>query len=690
VEENIEFGFKNLRESVWLQEGQYLSDYNVDNLNFGNGLPEGIFNKKYPGMGATYCEFHAPRPSIIVFPFRKLAKEKEVSHETKNTFFVGTDLNNKSTSKFQIKDWYIRNKSKNPKFSVVADSIKKLVEALQEAGCNPYKEFFLVLDEVELLQMQSGFRKVLPLCFDYFKKFERKTLVSATLLNFSDEVLKNLPTYNLEVYTYKKDDEGNNYVKDKEPLEIRTFKMNPHWGVANQLVEYFKRSTTPTTKFFIGLNSLEGISEMIEIFEKGKINDKVSVHVSSDSKESFIKKYNKKEIVKGVLPTQINLTSCINFSGIDLNENIHAIAISLKRQVHHAFSFENLVQFFGRSRFPDNRPPYTFALSLKGSPNYKKPIVPLEKRKEDLNGLIDYVTTKIEEEKDREDMLKAISESKSNLIYQNPEGKSAVNWLLEDLENHEIGKVKDYKKKGEILITKLKERYNVEFSDYSKYWCSIIPNKKEEDHKEGQTLEAFLDNLDENYDSRKLVNRFLDEKSLQSKKAAAYWYLFGRVFLFKEVDCKKLADHYSKLNRPYQVSSIIVAGLRFYIRHFQAYQLLVESLVNKKNNQNNLNLSDILDILKGIDGYERHFKPIFDSITPNEGASILMEHFWGLSKFGGERPKFKVQVHDLKNPKLVNDYGRLENQLKLVSNLPKGSGLDFGQIKPENLIDTEF
>jgi hypothetical protein len=691
-EQNIKFDFERVKESVWLREGEYVFSYNVDKLNFKNGLPNGIFNKKYPGMGATYCEFYADRPSILVFPFRRLAKEKAETYENKgrNTFFVGTDFNNKSTSKFQIKEWYSRNKDKNPKFSVVADSIQKLVEALQEVGSDPFKEFFLVLDEVELLQMQSGFRSKLPLCFDYFKKFENKCLVSATLLDFSDETLKKLPTYDLEVYTHKIDEYGNNFIRDKESLEIRNFKINPHWGIANQLVEYFKKGNQSNHKFFIGLNSLEGISEMIEIFEKANISNKVSVHVSSDSKDSFLKKYNKKDVKEGILPTEINLTSCVNFSGIDLNENIHSIAISLKRQVHHAFSFENLVQFFGRSRVKKDKLPFTFALSLNESISYKGAKVTIEKRKNDLNGLIDYVANEIEEEKDRGQMEKAISESKSGLIYKNPEGSPAVNWLLQDLEKYELEKVNDYKEKGKKLLEKLGDRYEVKASDHSKYRCSIIPSKKTEEEKEGQSLEAFLDNLDEDYDSRRLISRFLEDKSNQSIKVAAYWYLFGRTFLLPKDECKYLATYFSKLNKPYQITGIVVAGLRFYTRHAQSFEAFVNKLYEKRNNRKNLTPSVIEDTIKIINGYSKHFYSIFDSGNSAEGASILMEYFFGLEKFGGNSSKFTVKDDSLNKPQLVRNYPNLEHQLFEVSQIQKGSGVSFGDFKRENLIDTEF
>src|SRR5690606_37497924 len=91
------------------------------------------------------------------------------------------------------------------------------------------RDYFLVLDEVEILQMQSSFRNKLPLCFDYFKLFKRKCLVSATLINFSDEHLIKLPKFKVLMY------EPPNLT-----LEIRKYTSQPHISVANQLINHIQ------------------------------------------------------------------------------------------------------------------------------------------------------------------------------------------------------------------------------------------------------------------------------------------------------------------------------------------------------------------------------------------------------------------------------------------------------------------
>ena len=300
------FDQKNAGNVIFLKEGQYLRDLRVNGLNLSTGLPNGIFNKKYPGMGATYCEFMADRPSIIVFPFRSLAFEKAQNYKKKgrNTFFVGTDPNNESTKERDIRDWYKVHKGQFPKFSVVADSIEKVVDTLKGEGCDPYKEFSLVLDEVELLQMQSGFRDKLPLCFEYFKLFKSKCLVSATPLEFSDKKLSKLTKYYLEVITNETDDLGNNRSRDKQRSE-------PHVEIANKIADFYENDweKNKDKKFFVGINHIQGINEMIEVLVKRETKATISAFASSNSDDKLLKEYNRDEIQDQKLPSNINLTT---------------------------------------------------------------------------------------------------------------------------------------------------------------------------------------------------------------------------------------------------------------------------------------------------------------------------------------------------------------------------------------------
>ncbi|MEN2282394.1 hypothetical protein AAGF08_09675 [Algoriphagus sp. SE2] len=684
----IFFDFESVGRHVILQEGQYLSNYSADKLDFSKGLPKGIFNKKYPGTGATYCEFKAPRPSIVVLPFRKLAWEKSQSY---SAYYVGTLPNNKSREPSEIKDWYRKNKSKNPKFSVVADSIGKLVKALQDEGVDPYKNFFLVLDEVELLQMQSGFRKVLPLCFDYFKKFEQKCLVSATLLNFSDKEIDSLQKYTLEVYTEKRDELGIPETREKEPLQIRNFSKNPHWAIANQIVEFFSKESKghKVKKFFIGLNFLQGITEMVEIFEAASLEDKVSVHVSSDSKEAYFRKYNKKEIVKGILPTEINLTTCINFSAIDINEDVHAVAISTEMMIHHSFSFENLVQFFGRSRVKQ-KSTNTFALAPGKKLDYKKPSVSMKKRKSDLNGLLKFVNKKIRDDKDCFEIKSTLTETKTGLIYKNIDGNPAVNWLLEDLEKYDQVKVGDYDKKARSLKKKLEKRFEVENQDHLKYKLTFFPETKNQDEKDADTLEKFLDNLDEHYESIMLVNRFLNPDKLQSIRVAAYWYLFGRSFGLTEQDSLVLAKGYSEVTKPFESSAIIVEILRFYIRYRKLYQDLTNSVSKKQSTQRNVTSAQVVNSIEELPNYKFHFPHLFELQNTGVGGAIILKYFLGIRSTGSTKLRFSLKDTNWEKPQMVKKFPSLEKEFNKISSIPKGEGITPFKYDPQNLIDTEF
>lgn len=688
------FDLKNAGNLIFLKEGQYLRDYRVDDLDLSRGLPNGIFNKKYPGMGATYCEFMADRPSIIVFPFRSLAFEKAQNYKKKgrNTFFVGTDPNNESTKEGKIKTWYKANKDRLPKFSVVADSIKKLVDVLKDEGCDPYTEFTLILDEVELLQMQSGFRDKLPLCFEYFKLFTSKSLVSATPLEFSDKELSKLSKYDLEVITSDIDELGNNQPRDKQRLQIERFKgSEPHVEIANKIANFYEWEwkKNKTKKFFIGINDINGINEMIEVLVKRDTKATISALVGSNSDDRILKEYNKGRIQNQRLPSNINFTTCINWSGIDIDEEIISIAISLNYRRHYSFSFENLIQFFGRSRVPQGEMPFLFALGEDCELQNFQSEYSREHRNIQLNKLLDNLDTIIDHEGDRNQIIEGLLSTKSAIYYQDLDGNPAVNWLLEDLEKYENEKINDYTDGANGLINKLKERYEVVESINEKLF-DVRPEEKSQDERLEETREIFLSNLDSNYPSGKLVQRILDHKRSNDIRVAAYWYLFGKEFQLVPKDCSILAKEFSGEKYSLLVTRIIVLGLQFYTRFNTSYQDFVKKLYRQRNTHKNIYPKNIIEVIEGDAALREHFRFLLESGNKEWKASILTQHFFGVEKSQGSNPKFKIVDGILELPKLLKTYPNISQLLKEVSKLPNSKGITHNSHNPVDLIDHDF
>lgn len=680
--------------SIFLREGQFLGDYSVDRLNFSKGLPNGIFNKKYPGMGATYCEFMADRPSIIVFPFRSLAFEKAENYKKRgrNTFFVGTDPNGHGTKKGEIRNWYKAYKSQNPKFSVVANSIKNLVDALNDEGCDPYTEFMLVLDEVEVLQMQSGFRKSLPLCVEYFKLFDSKCLVSATPLDFSDKELCKLTKYDLEVVTNKIDEFGDYQPRNKQKLQIERFKgSEPHVEIANRIADFYERESevNKTKKFFVGINDIKGINDMIEVLVKRETKASISAFSSSNSDDRIKKEYNRQAIQNQKLPSNINLTTCINWSGIDIDEEIISIAISLNSRRHYSFSFENLIQFFGRSRVPQGEMPFLFAIGEDCELNNLQSEFSREHRNQQLNNLLNILNTDIDHEGDRNQIIKSLLKTKSAIFYQGLDGNPAVNRLLEDLEKYENEKINDYRNGADGLITKLKERYEVVESVNNKLF-KVRPDEKTDEEESLETLEIFLSNLDETYPSTKLVQRFLDFKKGRDIRAAAFWYLFGREFELDHLECNVLARKFSREKFPLLITQIVILGLNVYTRYNNVYKDFIKKLYEQRNNHNNITNKKIIEVIDGSILFKKHFTFLLETNNKGARASFLMQHFFGLEKLSETNPKYKINNGVLESPDLLRSHPDILEILQKVAKRPNSLGIQYNSHNPVDLIDEKF
>ena len=259
-------------------------------------------------------------------------------------------------------------------------------------------------------------------------------------------------------------------------------------------------------KFFIGLNSIEGIDNMLYVFDQFGISS-ITVLVGDASSDKILPKYKTKDIEKGILPSDITITTCINWSGIDINESFHAVAISLNSRIHHSFSVENLIQFFGRSRTETEENTFTLAIGSAPEIGYRERVVSIKERKKQLEELLKYVPENIEDLNDQKEVLKVLAKTESSLIYEDMKGKPAVNWLLEDLEKYQKQIVEDYKGKAEGLLKKLEERFKVQEIPFDDEF-EIRPPEKSDSDKIKENYDTFIANLNNDYSNVKLANKF--------------------------------------------------------------------------------------------------------------------------------------------------------------------------------------
>ena len=120
-------------------------------------------------MGATTLELHALRNSIIVEPLKVTATTKA---KKPNTLYVGspTDDFPEAGEKSNVEEYINDATIKYKKIIVVADSLYKVINVLGKVA---YKDFFILIDDVDSFQRDSTFRGSLELCMDTYKMFPR-------------------------------------------------------------------------------------------------------------------------------------------------------------------------------------------------------------------------------------------------------------------------------------------------------------------------------------------------------------------------------------------------------------------------------------------------------------------------------------------------------------------------------------
>lgn len=310
-----------------------------------NLLPPGLIQKDETGMGATTLELLAPRNSIIVEPIKITASSKAYNN-TNNfgmpTLYVGSETKfhpKKLTSK-EIESYLTDPSIKHKKILVVADSLKKVIKAL---GQNVYKDYFLLLDEIDSFQMDSTYRKSMEECLDYYKLFgeDNRCMLSATTIKFSDKTLEeeartqlsyDIPTTrNIVVIKSSTSDLLGN-VKDK----------------INEIV-----SNNPGHKIMVAYNSVKGCMSIAEsIKTDGLLNEAdIKILCSINSKNKVGKYF--EELDSDILPGKLNFVTSAYFTGFDLNESYHLITVSGNKNKVHALSDKRMKQIAGRCRVVD-------------------------------------------------------------------------------------------------------------------------------------------------------------------------------------------------------------------------------------------------------------------------------------------------------------------------------------------------
>lgn len=297
-------------------------------------LPYGLIDKQATGIGATYTEMHSERNSIIVVPTIALGENKSAENPDK-FLYVGTRSKEKaSTSDEDILKHL--NSSGYKKFIVVANSLDRLINKLESEGIDVYREYFLMIDEVDSIQSDNHFRPELSDIIDYYQRFklQRRALVSATVKDFSDPQLQNEPLTT---------------IKREEPLSRNITLL--HTNNVNQLVadEIRKRVVIdPAKKILIAYNS---ITDMLKVISKlsSELEAKCGILCSTSSKDKAGRYFTTINSNDRLSKNIVFMTSSY-FAGVDIKDRCHLITVSNKRCGYTMLPLNKMTQIAGRCR----------------------------------------------------------------------------------------------------------------------------------------------------------------------------------------------------------------------------------------------------------------------------------------------------------------------------------------------------
>lgn len=299
--------------------------------------PPGFLYKDETGMGATTLELKAKRHSIIVEPIKITASSK--AHAA-GALYVGSQTKyhrEKTVPANKIKA-YVNNTSIDyKKIIVVADSLSRVIKAI---GPNVFKDYFLLIDEIDSFQIDSTFRRSMEEVVEHYKSFdpEKRGLLSATRIQFSDPVLKNEP---VTVVKYDKP-------YQREIKVLTTIFATLSGLAADYITELVQKH--PKHKIFVAYNSVSGCLNLADHLVNNGVCTAQEVKIlCSSASESRVTKYYH-ELDSEILPGKINFFTSAYFTGYDLKERYHLVSISDCSRPMHSLSDKRLKQIAGRCR----------------------------------------------------------------------------------------------------------------------------------------------------------------------------------------------------------------------------------------------------------------------------------------------------------------------------------------------------
>lgn len=244
--------------------------------------------------------------------------------------YIGSAIGECTQNIRQVIRRYLQNNDiRHKKFLVVADSLPTLIE---EIGEDVYKNYFLMIDEIDTYQDDSTFRPVLPDAIDYYFRFNpyHRCLVSATIKEFSHPDVQQEPVIELEY----------------PPVPMPTVKLihgQNVTAIAKELIE----GIPAEKKVLIAYNKIQSILEIIGMLPED-LQQQCAILCGSSSETNAGRYY--VETIKENLPKRINFITCTYFVGVDIKERYHLISVSDTTYPYTVLSPDKMIQIRGRCR----------------------------------------------------------------------------------------------------------------------------------------------------------------------------------------------------------------------------------------------------------------------------------------------------------------------------------------------------
>jgi len=246
---------------VTLREGEYLKHV-LDEIPTNC-----ILSKRIPGCGATTLEIETDRNSIIWVPNVPVIYGKCQKYDNLlgvyETVTVGDIIR------------YLNGHDRH-KIMTTPESFGKVKAAYEKCHINIYTDSMLLGDECHQLVKDVDFRGDIVLPMDDFFMFERKALVSATPIRFSDPRFKDFDT--IEIYA--------DYDYRQKIQVVHTY------SVAKTVREYLERHKD--NKVCIFFNSVDGIYSLmnqLDILNDATVYCAPKSRIKLKSEHSFTNAY---------------------------------------------------------------------------------------------------------------------------------------------------------------------------------------------------------------------------------------------------------------------------------------------------------------------------------------------------------------------------------------------------------------